>query len=151
MKENKKTRDAFEYYFQMKIDGKTKNQALKELSEDFNITLRTAYNWCKELNWDEREIERSNEIYKQVEKKMDSSIVENKVKYLSIAHKLLDDLIKDGFDIKIKSVRDYDTVARLCLLLQDQPTDNINNNIKINDTFRELFDDDFIDEVLKDE
>ena len=151
MKENKRTRDAFEFYFQKKINGMNKNHALKEVSEEFNVSVRTAYNWCKELNWDSREKERSDEIYKEVEKKTNSSIVENKVKYLSIAHKLLDDLIKEGFDIEIKSVRDYDTIIRLCLLLQDQPTDNIVNKVDIQNTFRSLFDEEFIDEVLKDE
>jgi hypothetical protein len=126
MKELQKHLDAFELYFKSKQDGANTEESIKLLMSDFKVSRKTAYKWKKEFDWDGREAIRSQEIQKRIEEKTNTTIVDNKVKYLSFYHKLLDDL-KNDFKLKIKDVNDLKRVIDGALLLQDQPTEKTEN------------------------
>ena len=124
MKELQRHIDAFEIYFKKKQEGNDTAKAITLASQECNFSETSLYTWKKEFDWDGREAIRAAEINKKVEEKTDSTIIENKTKYLSFYHKLLDKLKKDGFNIDIKSPRDLDLVVRGALLLQGEYTEH---------------------------
>jgi len=130
MKELQKHLDAFELYFKNKQEGSSVVESIRLVCSKFKVSEKTAYKWKKEFDWDGREAIRSQEIQKRIEEKTNTTIVDNKVKYLSFYHKLLDDL-KNDFKLKIKDVNDLKRVIDGALLLQDQPTEISETNINI--------------------
>jgi hypothetical protein len=124
MKELQRHIDAFEIYFKKKQEGNDTAKAITLASQECNFSETSLYTWKKEFDWDDREAIRAAEINKKVEEKTDSTIIENKTKYLSFYHKLLDKLKKDGFNIDIKSPRDLDLVVKGALLLQGEHTEH---------------------------
>jgi len=124
MKELQRHIDAFEIYFKKKQEGNDTAKAITLASQECNFSETSLYTWKKEFDWDGREAIRAAEINKKVEEKTDSTIIENKTKYLSFYHKLLDKLKKDGFNIDIKSPRDLDLVVKGALLLQGEYTEH---------------------------
>ena len=128
MKELQRHIDAFEIYFKKKQEGNDTAKAITLASQECNFSETSLYTWKKEFDWDGREAIRAAEINKKVEEKTDSTIIENKTKYLSFYHKLLDKLKKDGFNIDIKSPRDLDLVIKGALLLQGEPTEHTQAN-----------------------
>jgi len=124
MKELQRHIDAFEIYFKKKQEGNDTAKAITLASLECGFSETSLYTWKKEFDWDGREAIRAAEINKKVEEKTDSTIIENKTKYLSFYHKLLDKLKKDGFNIDIKSPRDLDLVVRGALLLQGEYTEH---------------------------
>lgn len=114
--------DAFEIYFQKKQEGCTIPEAVAGVNLELGWSESSIYDWKKKFNWDDREAIRSSEINKEVQRRTDSNIIDNKTKYLTYYHKLLDKLKKNGFDIEIKSPRDLDLIIKGALLLQGEPT-----------------------------
>lgn len=89
---------------------------------------------------------------RDVEKKTNSTIVDNKVKYLSFYHKLLDEL-KNNFDIKIENVNDLKRVVDGCLVLQGEFNERLKSRVvveKLVDHIDSLSDDEYV-EVLRNE
>ena len=67
-------------------------------------------------------------------------------------HKLLDDLIKADFPVKIDSIKDIDTVVKLCLLLQEAPTEvTKTNNETLLINAGDFFDEELIDKIIEEE
>ena len=60
-----------------------------------------------------------------------TSIMENKIMYLGLVHApinvLIDQINKGEIPIKIENANDLDRLIKLGLLLQDQPTDKVDN------------------------
>ena len=150
MKELQKHKDAFELYFQSKQEGESVENAVRLLVGDLGVTRKTIYKWKKELKWDDREAVRASEVNRDVEKKTNSTIVDNKVKYLSFYHKLLDDLKKE-FDIRIKDVNDLKRVVDGCLVLQGEVNERWESKLvmgKLVDRIDSLSDEEYV-EVLR--
>lgn len=147
MKELQRHIDAFEIYFKKKQEGNDTAKAITLASQECNFSETSLYTWKKEFDWDGREAIRAAEINKKVEEKTDSTIIENKTKYLSFYHKLLDKLKKDGFNIDIKSPRDLDLVVKGALLLQGEHTEHT----KITDEHDHTFDKDLQNKILEEE
>ncbi len=147
MKELQRHRDAFELYLTKKLEGIDTTQAITQVSLELSCSESSIYNWKKKFNWDEREAIRSAEIQKEVEKRTNATITENKVKYLSFYHKLLDDL-KNNFNIKIENTRDLKLVVDGALNLQGEATERSHNvtDIKLTnfdkDAQKEIIDED---------
>jgi len=140
--------DAFEKYFECRQSGKNKSECVSELALENNLSKTTIWTWKKNFNWDDREAVRSAEINAEVQKKTNSTIIDNKTKYLSYVHAILNKIIvknPDGsFDIKldIKNISDFEKVTKLGLLLQGEDTErtNINtNNNHFNDETQRVF------------
>jgi hypothetical protein len=144
MKEQQRHKDAFELYFTFKQNGKSVEETIKLLQSDCNVTRKTLYVWKKEFDWDGREAIRANEIQKEVEQKTNTTIVDNKVQYLSFYHKLLEDL-KTNWNIKIENITDLKKVIDGSLLLQGESTERTETNIT------PVFDPEIQKKILKDE
>nr|WP_319372465.1 hypothetical protein [uncultured Methanobacterium sp.] len=125
MREKQKHIDAFEYFYS--LGGAASAENCRRVADKFQISERSFWNWYKDLEWKERVHILNIEVAKGVEKKTVSTLIENKAKYLSYAHKLFDDwkLKVDAGEVpvEIKSVSDVDKIVKLALLLQDEATD----------------------------
>lgn len=124
MKELQRHLDAFEIYFKHKQEGRNTKEAITLVSMELKFSETSLYKWKKEFDWDGREAIRSREIQRKIEEKTNNTIIENKIKYLSFYHKLLDDLRRD-WNLKIDNVRDLEVVTKNALLLQDEPTEHV--------------------------
>ena len=149
MKELQRHIDAFEIYFKKKQEGNDTAKAISLSSLECGFSETSLYTWKKEFDWDGREAIRAAEINKKVEEKTDSTIIENKTKYLSFYHKLLDKLKKDGFNIDIKSPRDLDLVVRGALLLQGEYTEHKVRLEATQEVKLDITDPDFMDAELE--
>ena len=130
MKELQKHLDAFELYFQYKQSGHNITQSIKLLKGKCKVSEKSLYKWKEEFDWDEKETIRSLEINKEVQKKTNSTVANNKAQYLGIYHRLLKKLEKDGYPIEISSIHDLNLVIKGSLLVQDEPTEHIKENSK---------------------
>lgn len=154
MDEQQKHIDAFNQYFEYKQSGYTTSKAIHLVHEKTGLTERTIWTWYKELDWKLKEQERQIEVNKIIEKEQNEEIAKNKVKYLKINHKLLDKFINDDFPVEIESIRDYDTIIKLCLLLQEEATvinKGQNINIDVVKDYNDLFDEDLMEKILDEE
>jgi hypothetical protein len=144
MKELQRHIDAFEIYFKTKQSGKITHEAIKLVALELGFSTNAIYTWKKEFDWDGREAIRSREINKQIERKTDSSIVTNKIKYLAIVHKPIDDLITkmDAGEtvLVIENDKQAERYLKLALLLQDQTTENTNITDESNSTVKQVND-----------
>lgn len=149
MDEEQKHLDAFEKYFELRQSGEGKTKAVSLVALEFNLSETTIFTWKKQLNWDDREAVRSAEINREVQRNNNSTIIDNKTKYLSYVHAALNKVIEvkpDGsVDIKldVDRVSDLDKLIKLGLLLQGEATDrteNQNNNQFDNNLQKELLD-----------
>lgn len=124
MKESQRHVDAFEQYFLYKQSGKNTDEAISLVQVESGFSKTSLYKWKKELKWDEREAIRSVDVQQKVEKQTNTTVVENKIRYLGIYHRLLDDL-EANLKVKISSVSDVERVIRGALLLQGEDTDRV--------------------------
>jgi hypothetical protein len=144
MKELQRHIDAFEIYFKKKQEGNDTAKAITLASQECNFSETSLYTWKKNFNWDDREAVRSAEINAEVQKKTNSTIIDNKSKYLSYGHAILNKVIvkkPDGtFDINldIKNVSDFEKVTKLCLLLQGEDTERTSINTNKNQFNNEI-------------
>ena len=125
MKELQRHLDAFELYFQYKQSGCNTKQSISKVMVELKWSESALYNWKEEFDWDGREAIRSLEINKELQKKTNTSIVDNKIQYLGIYHRLLKKLADNGYDIDIKCINDLNLVVKGALLVQDEPTEHI--------------------------
>ena len=136
MKEFQRHHNAFELYFSYIQSNKTKSESIIGVASEYNLANSTIWRWHKEFNWDERAHLRNIEINKQVEKKTNTVLADNKAKYLTFIHKLFDDWKKKvdngEFPVEIKSASDVDKIVKLALLLQDEAGEIIENQVTIN-------------------
>lgn len=131
MKETQKHKDAFLYWYKSLNEGKLPTDSILAVTEKFGISDRTAWRWHKDLHWNEKRAIKDAEINKGVEEKLMTSIMENKIMYLGLVHApinvLIDQINKGEIPIKIENANDLDRLIKLGLLLQDQPTDKVDN------------------------
>ena len=136
MKEFQRHHEAFELYFSYIQSNKTISESIIRVASEYNVANSTMWRWHKEFNWDERAHLRNIEINKQVEKKTNTTIADNKAKYLTFIHKLLDDwkkkVDKGEVPVEITSPSDVDKIVKLALLLQDEAGEIIENQVIIN-------------------
>ena len=136
MKEFQRHHDAFELYLSYIQSNKTKSESIIRVASEYNVANSTIWRWHKEFNWDERAHLRNIEINKQVENKTNTTIANNKAKYLTFIHKLLDDwkkkVDKGEVPVEITSPSDVDKIIKLALLLQDEAGEIIENQVIIN-------------------
>lgn len=125
MQEKQKHLDAFEAFYAMGGVGSDSN--VSDLAKKCQVSERTIWRWYKAFGWKERVHLRDIAVAEEVSKKTTSTIAENKAKYLTFVHKIIDDLKKKfesgEIPVEIKSVSDLDKAVKLGLLLQDEATD----------------------------
>ena len=125
MKEKQKHLDAFELFYT--LGGEASHENCRGVAEELQISERTFWNWYKKFGWKERVQLRNIDVSKEVEKKTNSTIADNKAKYLTYVHKLFDDWKKkvDSGEapVEIKSASDVDKIVKLALLLQNEASE----------------------------
>jgi hypothetical protein len=141
MKETPLHWHAFEYFYQlsqkMAVNGSSVavNYCIQSVAKKFKKGERTVWRWYKDFEWETRLKERNQQIQKEIEKKINKTIVEEKADYLNIVHNILDEyqkqVIKGEIPVNIKNTMDLDRIIKLCLLIQNQPTEIHDNNIEI--------------------
>ena len=115
--------DAFETYLEFRLNNQSVSKSIKLVGEKYEYSNRMVWKWYKWFDWRNRERERRAEIQELTIKKHNQEIAKNKNNYLKVAHKLLDNFVNDDFPTEIASVRDLETVVKLCLLLQEEATE----------------------------
>lgn len=144
--------DAFNYWFSLTEKGYTTTQAVEVTAEHCSVNLRTIWKWHDAFDWKVRAEQRRKEIQKELEKKDNQTLADNKANYLKILHKILDDYIKDGFPVGIESVKDLETVLKTCLVLQNAPSEVVkNDNTNVNIDAESLFDEDLMRQISEQE
>ncbi len=153
-REEPRHREAYLYWFNLTEKGNTTTDAIKITAEHCGVVERAVWNWYRNFKWQERAEKRRDEIMKEVEKKENRTLAENRVSYLKILHKLLDDYIQDGLPAQIETIKDLDLVIKNCLVLQDSPTEvvkNKNTQTNINIDAEDLFDEDLMRQIVEEE
>ena len=151
-KETAKQKEAYQYWFVLCEKGHPNTEAIRLTAEHYNVTPNGVWNWHKKFNWNSRAERRRMKIVKEVEKQENKTLADNRVQYLKILHKLLDDYIRNGFPAQIESVKDLETVIKNCLLLQDAPTENIKQDTtQVNINAEDLFDEDLMRKIIEQE
>lgn len=121
----KKHYDAFNYWFSLTQEGYKITPAIEKTAEEFGVVDRTVRKWYDEMGWKEMQQKRMKQIQKELEKKENRTFAQNQKKYLDILHRLLYEYVEDGLPAKIDSIKDLEIVIKNSLLLQDKPTENI--------------------------
>ena len=152
MKEQKKHLDAFSYFFNLLEKGYTLTDSIGLTGEHCNVTERAVWNWYSEFEWENKTNIKRAKILEKMEEEENKTLAQNRLNYLKIMHKLLDNFIQDDFPVDISNVRDLETVIRNCLVLQEAPTEytkNMNTNIDIE--ANNLFDEEKMRKILEEE
>ena len=144
--------DAFNYWFSLTEKGYSITEAIEVTAEHCNVYVRTVWKWHDAFDWKARAEQRRKEIQKELEKKDNQTLAENKANYLKILHKILDDYIKEGFPVGIESVKDLETVLKTCLVLQNAPSEVVkSDNTNVNIEAESLFDEDLMRKISEQE
>lgn len=137
MEEEQTHLDAFELYFKFRQEGLKVKESIERVAVEQNLGKSTLWKWKKNFNWDDKEAVRSAEINQEVQKQTNSTIIDNKTRYLSFLHKLLDKVLvkdKDGnvidITLNIENINDLKKVIDTSLLLQGEPTEKIESEHK---------------------
>lgn len=128
MEEEQKHIDAFELYFVKLHDGLTKTEAVTVVASEYSCSVSTVWTWKKDFNWDDKEAVRSQDINKEVEKKTNSTVIDNKSTYLSMIHNIFNNYVegvKAGRrkSVDINNMNDLERGIKIALLLQGESTE----------------------------
>lgn len=128
--------DAFETYFILRQAGNTKTNAIDGVVLKHKCSKSSAWSWKKEFEWDEKVAIRAAKINKNIQDKTDSTIEENKVKYLGIVHTSINKYVSDvkkgkREPIEINSTQDLWRLINLGLDLQDEGEGNKPIEVKV--------------------
>lgn len=146
--------DAFETFLEYRLNNQTINKSINLVAEKYDYAPRTVWIWYKDFDWKSRERTRRAEINEITIKKHNQEIAKNKNNYLKVAHKILDNFIQSDFPTEIVSVRDLETVIKLCLLLQEEATEISKGEqvqVDLTEQVNKLFDEDKMREILEQE
>jgi len=135
MTETLQHKEAFEYYYSL---GDKRN--LASVAIQFKFSERSLFKWSKEFDWQERIIQRDINIGKSLEKKTNITVLNEKAKHL----KIISEAIIRMRPVNIETVKDYETIVKLELLLLGEATEKADNEITMDfshltpDQIREL-------------
>lgn len=149
----KKHYDAFNYWFNLTQKGYSTTEAIEMTAEWIGIGKRRMWVWYKDLEWKQKAEKRMVEIQKELEKKENKTLANNKKKYLDICHKLLYNYVEQGLVANIESVKDLETIIKTCLVLQDAPSTVVKNDTEVQMELdnNNLFDKKLMEKILKEE
>ena len=145
--------DAFNYWFQLTQKGYTTTEAIEMTAEWVGIKKRRMWVWYKDLEWKQKAEERRKEIQKVLEKKENKTLADNKKKYLDICHKQLYDYVEQGLNADINSMKELTELIKMCLVLQDAPSNVTKNDTEVQMDIdnSQLFDKNLMQKILEEE
>jgi transposase-like protein len=128
MKEQHKHKNAFEHYYLKLNEGMTAGESVLSVANTFGVNRRTVRRWRKNFDWENKTAIRDINIQDSLEEKINTTIVDNKAKYLGIIHFSLNKYVEEVNNktrepIPIENSRDLVRLIRTSLLIQNQPTD----------------------------
>ena len=121
MKEQQKHRDAFEEYFILRQTGSSVVEAIRAVSNKYNVSEGAIYTWKKNFDWDGRESIRTHDIQTKVTEKTNAALADNKTWYLRIIHDAIRNAEENGV-VNIENIRDYDLMVKQALVIQGDDT-----------------------------
>lgn len=152
MKEKPKHIDAFQFWFGLTEKGYTTTDSVRTTAQHSGVLPRTIWKWYKEFGWEERADKKRLQILAEVEKQENRTLVENRLNYLKILHKVLDKFIKGGFQLDVKTAKDLETIIKTCLIVQDAPSEVIKQDtVNLHIGADSLFDEDLMKQILEEE
>jgi len=152
MKEKPKHIDAFQFWFGLTEKGYNTTDSVRTTAQHSGVLPRTIWKWYKEFGWEERADKKRLQILAEVEKQENRTLVENRLNYLKILHKVLDKFIKDGFQLDVKTAKDLETIIKTCLIVQDAPSEVIKQDtVNLHIGADSLFDEDLMKQILEEE
>ena len=112
---------AFELYFSLTCGGCRTVEAVRRISEELGVSVRTVYDWKKRGDWDRRCAERSAEVNGKLagllREESDSSVEDFRRPFIRILNGLVDVCVR-GNSVQIESVKDLISVIELSVKLQ---------------------------------
>ncbi|HIH62087.1 MAG TPA: hypothetical protein HA298_05320 [Methanobacteriales archaeon] len=122
MNEEQIHRDAWNLYFELRQQGKSKSEAVAGAASECGRSESTIWEWKKKFNWDERESIRAATINQKVEERLNEQLVDLKVQYLKLLNDLIFEVLEERRSksrdaVKIKSIPDLERVINMALLL----------------------------------
>lgn len=136
MRERLVCSEAFEIYYSMG-NNRTLKELRKKLGPDKTpggtgnlIGMTTLKRWSKKLNWQERIERRDIENIKQLEKKTNASIVNEKIQYRKVIKEAFDlfyENLRNG-EVTVNSVQDAEKLVKLDMLLMGEATEHVKSS-----------------------
>lgn len=122
MKETLRHREAFEYYY-----GLGEARSLVSVARQYNVSERTIARWSVEFAWQERIEQRDIENARRLEKKTDTTVVNEKANYRKIIKAAIADFVRriQSGQVAVESVTDLERLVKLDLLLMGETTSEV--------------------------
>ena len=134
MNEKLRNKEAFEYF--LSLGGEATESNCRKVASKFQRTERTFWNWYKKFNWKEQVEQRTLEIAKKLEEKVDKTIVNSRANYRALIGKVVKEFekkLKAG-KIRIDKPEDLSIMAKLDLLMMGEATEKQDVTYKLLDT-----------------
>jgi hypothetical protein len=122
MIESLQHKEAFEYYYSL-----GEERSLLKVAPKFTVSTTSLKKWSAAFNWQDRVIQRDIEISKGLEKKTNSTIINEKANY----RRIIREAIQSMGDIDVKCAKDLETLVKLDLLLMGESTEKTDNKVSI--------------------
>ena len=120
MVENLRMKEAFEYYYSL-----GDKRSLQQVAKKFTVSETSARKWSAAFNWQERVVQRDIEISKGLEKKTNTTILNEKANY----RRIIKETIAKMAGVEVSNIKDLDTLVKLDLLLMGEATEKNETSI----------------------
>lgn len=132
MKETLKHREAFEFYY-----GLGETRSYQKVADHYGISKTSVYKWAQEFNWNDRVTQRDIEISKKLEKKTNTTVINEKARYRTIIRTAISDFAKrlNDKEIVVDSVLDLERLIKLDLLLMGEETERTEGGVTVNNEY----------------
>ena len=122
MVESLRMKEAFEYYYSL-----GDKRSLQQVAKKFTVSETSARKWSAAFNWQERVVQRDIEISKGLEKKTNTTILNEKANY----RRIIREAIASMGTIEPKNAKDLETLVKLDLLLMGEATEKNDTTVTI--------------------
>jgi transposase len=128
MNETLRHQQAFDYYYSLGHE-----RSYPQVASEFTVSLTSIKKWAKAFKWQQRIIDRDIENAQKLEEKTNNTIVDARSKYLIVIQATLHQFMKKlkSGNIRINSVKDLETLAKLELLLREGEVPSSNGVVNI--------------------
>lgn len=128
MVETLQHREAFEYYYSL-----GENRGYREVAQKFDISLTAIGKWGKAFNWQERTVQRDIDISRGLEKKTNTTVLNEKANY----RRIIKEAIAKMSGVDVCNIKDLDTLVKLDLLLMGEATEKNEMSITLEGDVKE--------------
>lgn len=112
---------AFERFFALTRTGVKTSVAMRSISDELGVSVRTLYSWKKRGDWDRRCVERSVEVNERLKgllsEESDSFVGDFRRPFIEILNGLVEACVSAG-EVRISNIRELVSVIELSTRLQ---------------------------------